>query len=104
VDGPAEAVSLPAAVEVAAYRIVLEAMTNIARHAHARDASVVINVDDALRLEITDDGDGMPEAFSAGVGITSMRERATELGGHCTVTPATPRGTTVRAMIPLEAG
>lgn len=104
VHGPAEPLSLPAAVEVAAYRIVLEAMTNVARHAHARAASVVISVDGALCLEVTDDGDGMPEAFSAGVCITSMRERATELGGHCTVTPATPRGTTVRATIPLEAG
>jgi signal transduction histidine kinase len=104
VHGPTkELSSLPAAVEVAAYRIVLEAMTNIARHARARDASVVISVDGALHLEITDDGDGMPQAFTAGVGITSMRERATELGGHCTLTPATPHGTTVRAMIPLEA-
>ena len=51
--------------------------------------------------EVTDDGDGLADAFRAGVGISSMRERAAELGGECTVTAAAPRGTTVRATIPL---
>jgi signal transduction histidine kinase len=99
VDGPAE--PLPAAVEVAAYRIALEAMTNVTRHARAGSAAVQITIDGALHLEITDDGDGLPDAFRAGVGISSMRERAAELGGECTVAAAEPRGTTVRATIPL---
>jgi signal transduction histidine kinase len=99
VDGPAE--PLPAAVEVAAYRIALEAMTNVTRHARAGTASVQITVDGALHLEVTDDGEGLPAAFRAGVGISSMRERAAELGGECTVAAAAPRGTTVRATIPL---
>jgi len=99
VDGPAE--PLPAAVEVAAYRIALEAMTNVTRHARAASASVQITVDGALHLEITDDGDGLPDVVRAGVGISSMRERAAELGGECTVAAAAPRGTTVRATIPL---
>jgi signal transduction histidine kinase len=102
VAGPHPAPELPAAAEVAAYRIAVEAMTNISRHARARRATVQIAVDGDLRLEITDDGDGLPGAFRAGVGISSMRERAAELGGHCSVEPASPRGTRVRATIPLE--
>ena len=103
VTGPDAAPGLPAAVEVAAYRIAVEAMTNITRHARARHGYVRISLDDGLRLEITDDGEGLPDGFRAGVGISSMRERAAELGGHCTVEAALPRGTCVRARIPLEA-
>ena len=102
VTGPDPAPELPAAAEVAAYRIAVEAMTNITRHARARAATVQIAVDGHLQLEITDDGQGLPAAFRAGVGISSMRERAAELGGHCTVEPVSPRGTRVRATIPLE--
>jgi two-component system, NarL family, sensor kinase len=103
VTGPDPAPELPAAVEAAAYRIAVEAMTNVSRHARAGHATVRITVDADLRLEITDDGEGLPAAFRAGVGISSMRERAAELGGHCTVEPAAPRGTRVHAAIPLEA-
>jgi signal transduction histidine kinase len=102
VDGPSPPPVLPAAVEVAAYRIALEAMTNVSRHANAHEASVQVSIDGALRIEITDDGTGLPDAYRAGVGITSMRERATELGGCCTIEPANPRGTVVHATIPLE--
>ncbi len=77
-------------------------MTNVSRHANANEASVRVSIDGALHIEITDDGSGLPDAYRAGVGITSMRERATELGGRCTIEPANPRGTVVRAMIPLE--
>jgi two-component system NarL family sensor kinase len=103
VTGPDPPPELPAAAEVAAYRIAVEAMTNITRHARAGAATVQIAVDGHLQLEITDDGRGLPEAFRAGVGISSMRERAAELGGHCTVEPVSPRGTRVRATIPLES-
>jgi signal transduction histidine kinase len=89
-------------VEVAAYRIALEAMTNVKRHANAQQASVRISVDGALHVEITDDGSGLPDAYRAGVGITSMRERATELGGCCAIEPANPHGTVVLATLPLE--
>src|ERR1700761_9123958 len=103
VTGPDPAPELPAAVEAAAYRIAVEAMTNISRHASARHATVAVAVDGGrLRLEITDNGTGLPGAFRAGVGISSMRERAAELGGHCTVGPASPCGTRVAAVIPLE--
>jgi two-component system, NarL family, sensor kinase len=102
VDGPDEAPPLPAAVEVAAYRIALEAMTNSARHARAATCTVRVDIDGALRLEIADDGTGLPEEYRAGVGISSMRERAAELGGTCTIERRTPTGTLVRATIPLE--
>ena len=102
VDGPTPPPALPAAVEVAAYRIALEAMTNVSRHANAHEANVRVSIDVALHIEITDDGSGLPKAYRAGVGITSMRERATELGGRCTIEPANPHGTVVRATLPLE--
>jgi signal transduction histidine kinase len=102
VDGPTPPPALPAAVEVAAYRIALEAMTNVSRHANAHEANVRVSIDGALHIEITDDGSGLPKAYRAGVGITSMRERATELGGRCTIEPANPHGTVVRATLPLE--
>jgi signal transduction histidine kinase len=106
VNGPVEPVALSAAVEVAAYRIAMEAMTNATRHAHPREVTVDVSIDraaaDCLQLEIADDGVGLPAEYHAGVGITSMRERAAELGGRCTVERRQPRGTLVRAVMPLE--
>jgi signal transduction histidine kinase len=94
---------LPAAVEVAAYRIALEAMTNVARHAAAHTCVVRISVNGNLELEISDDGHGLPSDFRAGVGIGSMRERAEELGGACEVESVDGRGTRVRARMPLAS-
>jgi two-component system, NarL family, sensor kinase len=102
VDGPDPQPPLPAAVEVAAYRITLEAMTNVVRHADARQARVRIDIRDAVHIEVTDDGSGLPAVQRPGVGIASMRERAVELGGAFTVERAEPSGTIVRASIPLE--
>ncbi|MET7702248.1 histidine kinase [Streptomyces sp. NPDC005485] len=76
---------LPAAVEVAAYRIAVEALTNAARHARASHVDLRIEIGAGLRLEVRDDGtreDG-ESPWRPGVGITSMRERAAELGGSC---------------------
>ena len=101
VEGPARPHHLPAAVEVAAYRIALEAMTNTARHAHASHGLVRVSIDGALHLEITDDGTGLPDGYRAGVGISSMRERAAELGGRCAIS-SSPAGTQILATIPLE--
>lgn len=89
---------LPAAIEVAAYRIALEAVTNVIRHAQAHTCQVrfVITEDQSpatLRLTITDDGSGLPANHRVGVGLLSMRERAAELGGTCTV-GANPNGGT----------
>ena len=97
--------SLLAAVEVAAYRIAQEAITNVARHARARTCRVRLSVDEAacaLLLEITDDGIGMSTGRRAGVGLSSMRERAVELGGACEVEPIPPAGTRVLARLPLQ--
>jgi signal transduction histidine kinase len=101
VEMPDRLPPLPAAVEVAAYRIALEALTNVARHAQARTCHVRLWLDDALRLEVTDDGIGLSEEHRAGVGMLSMRERAEELGGSCRIEPALPRGTRVYARLPL---
>src|SRR5664279_5314934 len=103
VHGPDHAFALPAAAEVAAYRIALEAMTNTVRHSGASETTVTISVDHSLHVEIADNGSGVPDAFRAGVGMTSMRERAAELGGHCGISHRIPSGTVVLAVIPLEA-
>ena len=95
---------LPAAVEVACYRIAQEALTNIARHAHAKTCRVDLSVDRTvgkLELEVTDDGVGVPEGRRAGVGLSSMRERAEELGGTCDVRRDPEGGTRVLARLPL---
>jgi signal transduction histidine kinase len=92
---------LPAAVEVAAYRIALEAMTNSLRHGGGQWCRVALELNGALHVVVEDDGIGLPEQFRAGVGLTSMRERASELGGTCSITRRIPSGTTVRAVLPV---
>ena len=104
-EAPEKLPPLPAAVEVACYRIAQEAITNVARHAHARTCRVRVSIDEAanaLRLEITDDGVGMPENRVAGVGLSSMRERAEELGGTLEMEPNPGGGTRVLAHLPLS--
>lgn len=97
---PATLPPLPAALEVALYRIATEAVHNVARHAQAAHCTIRLEVaTDAMMLSIHDDGVGLPPDRGAGIGLTSMRERATELGGTLTVA-ATPGGTCVRATIP----
>ena len=93
---------LPAAVEVAVYRISQEALNNVTRHAGARTCSVRLAVGEEVRLEVTDDGVGLTETRPTGVGLLSMRERAEELGGDCAVGPADGRGTRVLVRLPLS--
>jgi signal transduction histidine kinase len=103
VEAPERLPPLPAAVEAAAYRIVQEAITNVARHAQARNCSIRLALDEEderLRLEIEDDGRGLSPERGRGVGIASMRERAAELGGDCVVEPSATGGTRVRAALP----
>ncbi|GHF75673.1 hypothetical protein GCM10018790_61980 [Kitasatospora xanthocidica] len=93
---------LPAAVEVAVYRITAEALNNVLRHARARSATVSVRVDPgALELVVEDDGQGPGRSGPAhpGVGLRSMSERAAEIGGSCTV-DALNRGTRVHAVLP----
>ncbi|MGI8874205.1 MAG: ATP-binding protein, partial [Egibacteraceae bacterium] len=100
-DMPEDLGPLPAAVDVAAYRIVSEALSNVARHAAARVARVTIRRDDGLQISVTDDGRGLPDEIRSGVGLTSMRERAEELGGTFTVRPRPGAGTVVEAWLPV---
>jgi len=101
VEAPSRMPPLPAAVEVAAYRIVTEAMTNVARHAAARHCHVRLSLNGHLLLEVEDDGDGLPPVSLPGVGLRSMRERAAELGGSCSVHARAGGGTVVRAQLPV---
>ncbi|GLW97089.1 sensor histidine kinase [Microtetraspora sp. NBRC 16547] len=96
-----ETTGLPAAVEVAAYRVVQEALTNVRRHARATRVRVELRRDAELRVSVTDDGIGLPEDRRAGVGTSSMRERAAELGGSCVIAAAPGGGTAVEARFPL---
>jgi signal transduction histidine kinase len=92
---------LPAAVEVAAYRIGTEAMTNAVRHAGAATCSLRLVGGDDLTVVVEDDGRGLPNAPRPGVGLVSMHERAAELGGECRVEPRPGGGTRVVARLPL---
>jgi signal transduction histidine kinase len=93
---------LPAAAEVAAYRIVQEALTNVHRHANAGCAEVTLCLNGDLHVTVGDDGVGLPARLRSGVGMSSMRERAAELGGSCTVGPGPRGGTLVRARLPVN--
>jgi signal transduction histidine kinase len=97
----ADLTELPAAAEVAAYRIAVEAISNVARHARAARCTVSFRAGETLIVEVSDDGRGMREDESAGVGISSMRERARELGGRCQINRGATGGTHVLAEIPL---
>jgi signal transduction histidine kinase len=101
VEVPEDLPDLPAAVEVAVYRITQEALTNVARHARARTCVVRLAMDEAVALEIVDDGIGIPAQRSAGVGLSSMHERASELGGSCVVQSVANGGTQVLVRLPL---
>ena len=101
IEAPDPMPPLPAAVEVAAFRIAQEALTNVVRHASARHAVVSITVGDALELQVRDDGCGLPDQHRSGVGLTSMRERTTELGGTLAMTRAPGGGTLLHARLPL---
>jgi signal transduction histidine kinase len=103
IDAPGDVDDLPAAVEVAAYRIAVEAINNAARHAHASRCRVRLSAGESLEVEVVDDGSGWPDGSHAGVGLASMRERAEELGGTLVVSTARGGGSRVLASIPLRA-
>jgi signal transduction histidine kinase len=88
---------------VAAYRIVLEALNNAAQHGSAAHCWVRLSLDRGLTLEVIDDGIGLPEELRAGVGITSMRERAAELGGNFRIEPNPEGGVCIHAWLPFDA-
>src|SRR5581483_9622901 len=103
VDAPESLPLLPAAVEVAAYRIAQEALTNVVRHAGAQQCLLGLHLQDrVLTLQITDDGKGIAPGHHIGVGLLAMQERAVELGGKCTITAGPSRGTTIQVSLPLD--
>jgi signal transduction histidine kinase len=100
--GDVEREPLPAAVELAAFRIAVEAATNCARHAQAASCTVSLRrTSEHLEIEIVDDGVGVATHRASGVGTIAMCERAAELGGTCTISPMMSGGTVVRARLPL---
>jgi signal transduction histidine kinase len=101
VEAPDDLPPLPAAVEVAAYRIVQEALTNVVHHAGARCAVVRLRLDRDLHIEIADDGVGVNGGRPGGLGLHSMRERAAELGGSCAISRSPEGGTRVVATLPV---
>ncbi len=98
---PAPLPTFSAALEVALYRIAAEAVHNVARHAGAATCLVRLTTEpDAVLLTIRDDGVGLPDEHGGGIGLTSMRERAAELGGTLSIAAAPDGGTCVGAHIP----
>jgi signal transduction histidine kinase len=102
VDAPTELPELPAAVEVAIFRIAMEALTNVERHAHAYHCTVRLRLDDEIELTVEDDGVGI-NGHSLGVGVPSMRERVRELNGIWSLEARQPTGTRLRARLPVGA-
>ncbi|WP_441121168.1 sensor histidine kinase [Nonomuraea sp. H19] len=101
IETSGDLVGLPAAVEVAAYRIVQEALNNAHKHAGATRIAIGLHRDEVLRVTVADDGVGLTPDARPGVGLASMRERAAELGGTCVVREAEGGGTVVHAELPL---
>jgi signal transduction histidine kinase len=100
IEDSVEDPNLPAAIEVAAYRIAIEGITNAIRHAQASNVRILFYTENNnLVVEITDNGIGFPEPIPVGVGMTSMRERAEELGGKLELS-AQKTGACLRAYLP----
>ncbi|GLX02429.1 DUF4118 domain-containing protein [Microtetraspora sp. NBRC 16547] len=95
---------LPERVEVATYYVVSEALTNVAKHAHASVAYVQVGVEDAsIRISVRDDGIGGADPH-AGSGLIGLSDRVQALGGTMEIASPVGRGTTLAAVIPVEAG
>jgi signal transduction histidine kinase len=98
---------LPAAVEAAGYRIIMEAVTNVVKHARARQCAIrleMLNKPPRMQLTVRDDGSGLPEEVRANVGMRSMRERAEELGGIFEIQTHAASGTCVIVSLPFSEG
>ena len=100
---PPDQLDLPAAVEVAVYRIITEAVTNVVRHADATHCWLTLAAGAEVEVDVVDDGSGVDDDAVVGVGWTAMRERANELGGQVVVTNQEPHGTHVHVRIPAMA-
>jgi signal transduction histidine kinase len=95
--------SLPTAVEQSAYLVVLEALNNVTRHAHASHCEVAVTLEaDVLVVRVADNGVGLSQPYVSGIGITSMRSRVQALGGVFDLGTAPDGGTLLQARIPVE--
>lgn len=108
-DAPADPVPLGADAAIAVFRIVQEALTNVAKHAHARRVKIALGIEGTdFVASVTDNGQGMPpdapRPNGHGFGVLGMTERAAALGGELSVAPAPRRGTRVQLRVPLAAG
>ena len=102
VEVPEPLPPLPAAVEVAAYRIAVEALLNVVRHAAAQHCEVRLSLgDDELEIDVVDDGQGS-DGRPTGVGTRAMHERAAEVGGEVTIETSAGGGTRVLARLPVD--
>ena len=90
-----------AAAEVAAYRIAIEAITNVVRHAQAHHCLVHLKINDGLQLEICDDGLGLSVDYQPGIGLSSIRERTAELNGTFQLESTPGSGTAILVKLPL---
>jgi signal transduction histidine kinase len=105
IAAPGQLPPLPAAVDLAAYRIAAEAVTNTARHAAARRCTISLTADAGpglVTLEVRDDGCGLPASYLPGLGLASMKARASELGGRCRIEGQPGAGTLVVAELPFD--
>jgi signal transduction histidine kinase len=100
VDTPESLPALPAAVEVATYRIIQEALTNVTRHARAHHCRISLSINGHMGITIEDDGVGIAAAHRAGVGLKSIFERVDELGGSCQIESQPGMGTRIMVLLP----
>jgi signal transduction histidine kinase len=109
-DGVGDVDQLPPDVTTAAFRIVQEAVTNIIRHADAREVCVRLQeTEEGLTVTVEDDGVGLPETFNGAtgdqaLGILGMQERARALGGSLQITSLEPSGTQIQFHLPAQQG
>jgi two-component sensor histidine kinase len=103
VDLPPRLSGLSQDVEYAIYWIVSEALANVAKHANASTCRIRLYIGTHLHLEIVDDGTGLRGVGNSGLGLTTMRERAQELGGNFVIQPMSPHGTGISVCLPVPA-
>jgi signal transduction histidine kinase len=98
---PPSVSTLPAAIEIATYRIIQESISNVIRHSNATECIIKITMTNFIKIEITDNGKGISFNSKKGIGIASMRERTEELNGTFHVISTPELGVSIQAMFPF---
>lgn len=100
---PAQMPRLSPVIEIATYRIIQEAVTNVVKHAQATHCTVQLELNDSLKICVSDNGIGIPTSYTQGVGMGSIQERAEELGGSVHILqPDNGTGTVIQATLPIQ--